>query len=196
MQTPKQKLDELLGISADQTIDDFLADLDADAGQVSAVLSSLDGEMKSAVQKVDASIAQLSANVGERDLMTVSQVEESLSELRSLIDTSKRVIQHVYESICTTDLVDSELIQAMAKLIEATHINIADYIDLYKQRVQYYDRVKLMAFDHQNRIQRMKLKHELDMQAAKTKNATDVPEGMVSFSYDDVSKMVKDAEEA
>lgn len=42
----------------------------------------------------------------------------------------------------------------------------------------------------------MKLKHELDMQAAKTKNATDVPEGMVSFSYDDVSKMVKDAEEA
>lgn len=196
MQTPKQKLDELLGISADQTIDDFLADLDADAGQVSAVLSSLDGEMKSTVQKVDAGIHQLSANVGEHDLMTVSQVEESLSELRSLIDTSKRVIQHVYESICTTDLVDSELIQAMAKLIEATHINIADYIDLYKQRVQYYDRVKLMAFDHQNRIQRMKLKHELDMQAAKTKNATDVPEGMVSFSYDDVSKMVKDAEEA
>lgn len=196
MQTPKQKLDELLGISEDQTIDDFLADLDADTGQVSAVLSSLDGEMKNTVQKVDASIAQLSANVGERDLMTVSQVEESLSELRSLIDTSKRVIQHVYESICTTDLVDSELIQAMAKLIEATHINIADYIDLYKQRVQYYDRVKLMAFDHQNRIQRMKLKHELDMQAVKTKNATDVPEGMVSFSYDDVSKMVKDAEEA
>ena len=66
---------------------------------------------------------------------------------------------HIYQSVITTDLVDPELISAMAKLIEATHINIADYLDLYKQRVVFYDKIKLMNYQQQLTIEKMKLKH-------------------------------------
>lgn len=193
-QSTKQKLDQLLGISEDQTIDDFLSDLETNTDKVSGVLSSIDNEVKQSLTKVDDNLNKLSChNVGEVDMLTTSQVEDGLNEIRSLIDTSKRVIQQVYESICTTDLIDSELIQAFAKLIEATHVNIADYIDLYKQRVQYYDKIKLLAFDHQNRIERMRIKQQLDIETAKAKNTNVVPEGMVSFDYDDIQKMAADA---
>lgn len=193
-QSTKQKLDQLLGIQENQTIDDFLADLNTDADKVSTVLSTLDSEVKNTITDVNNNISKLSCyNVGEIDVITTSQIEDGLNEIKELINISKRVIQQVYESICTTDLVDSELIQSFAKLIEATHVNIADYIDLYKQRVQYYDKIKLLNLDHQHRIERMKIKHQLDIDIAKAKNINTVPDGMVSFDYDAVQKMAADA---
>ena len=187
MQSAKEKLDSLLGISADQTIDDFLDGLDVDAGQVSAALSAVDETAKQTVQKLDEGISRLSASLGEQDLVTVGQVEQNLSELKDLIDTSKRVVQHVYESIVTSDLVDSELIQAMAKLIEATHINISDYIDIYKQKTAFFDKVKLMNLQHAQKADLLHLKYELEEKLRMKKNAVDVPEGMVSFSFDDAA---------
>lgn len=136
----------MLGIKEGGTIDDFLNDLQMETDQVSATLSTLNNGMKQTVEDIDKSITNLSCNVGENSVLTMTQVDNSLGELRDLIDISKKVIMHVYESVITTDLVDSELIGAMAKLIEATHINIADYIDLYKQRVAYYDKLKIMNY--------------------------------------------------
>ena len=92
MQSPKEKLNNLLGISADQTIDDFLDDLEVDENQISSALSSIDAEVKQTVQNLDVGISKLSTNLGEQDLITVTQVEDNLKELKDLIDTSKRVI--------------------------------------------------------------------------------------------------------
>lgn len=195
MQTTKQKIDDLLGIKEGGTIDDFLNDLQMETDQVSATLSTLNNGMKQTVEDIDKSITSLSCNVGENSVLTMSQVDNSLGELRDLIDISKKVIMHVYESVITTDLVDSELIGAMAKLIEATHINIADYIDLYKQRVAYYDKLKIMNYQQQQKIELMRLKHELDMKKLEGKNVTATPENMMSYTYEDISKMVDDAAE-
>lgn len=90
----------------------------------------------------------------------------------------------MYESIVTSDLVDSELIQAMAKLIEATHINISDYIDIYKQKCAFFDKVKLMNLQQQQKIELMNLKFMHAEKLAKAKNAVDVPPGMVSFDFE------------
>ncbi len=187
MQSAKEKLNNLLGISEDQTIDDFLDDLDVDANQVSSALSSIDDSVKETVQNLETNMAKLSANLGESDLVTVNQVETNLTELKDLIDTSKRVIQHVYESIVTSDLVDSELIQAMAKLIEATHINIADYIDIYKQKIAFFDKVKLLNLQYDRKETLLRLKYEYSEKLQKSKNAVDVPEGMVSFNFEDAA---------
>ena len=195
MQTTKQKIDDLLGIKEGGTIDDFLNDLQMETDQVSATLSTLNNGMKQTVEDIDKSITNLSCNVGENSVLTMTQVDNSLGELHDLIDISKKVIMHVYESIITTDLVDSELIGAMAKLIEATHINIADYIDLYKQRVAYYDKLKIMNYQQQQKIELMRLKHELDMKKLEGKNVTATPENMMSYTYEDISKMVDDAAE-
>lgn len=187
MQSAKEKLNNLLGISDDQTIDDFLDYLDVDANQVSSALSSIDDSVKETVQNLETNMAKLSANLGQSDLVTVNQVETNLAELKDLIDTSKRVIQHVYESIVTSDLVDSELIQAMAKLIEATHINIADYIDIYKQKIAFFDKVKLLNLQYDRKETLLKLKYEYSAKLQKEKNAVDIPAGMVSFNFEDVT---------
>lgn len=187
MQSAKEKLNNLLGISEDQTIDDFLDDLDVDANQVSSALSSIDDSVKETVQNLETNMAKLSVNLGESDLVTVSQVETNLAELKELIDTSKRVIQHVYESIVTSDLVDSELIQAMAKLIEATHINIADYIDIYKQKIAFFDKVKLLNLQYDRKETLLRLKYEYSEKLQKQKNSVDVPDGMVSFNFEDAA---------
>lgn len=191
MQTAKEKIDDLLGIKEGGSIDDFLNDLQMETDQVSATLSTLNDGMKQSVEEIDKNIANLSCNVGENSVLTMTQVDNSLGELRDLIDISKKVIMHVYESVITTDLVDSELIGAMAKLIEATHINIADYIDLYKQRVAYYDKLKIMNYQQQQKIELMRLKHELDMKKLEGKNVTATPENMMSYTYEDISKMVE-----
>lgn len=187
MQSAKEKLNNLLGITDDQTIDDFLDDLDVDANQVSSALSSIDDSVKETVQNLETNMAKLSANLGESDLVTVNQVETNLTELKDLIDTSKRVIQHVYESIVTSDLVDSELIQAMAKLIEATHINIADYIDIYKQKIAFFDKVKLLNLQYDRKETLLRLKYEYSEKLQKQKNSVDVPDGMVSFNFEDAA---------
>lgn len=187
MQSAKEKLNNLLGITDDQTIDDFLDDLDVDANQVSSALSSIDDSVKETVQNLETNMAKLSANLGESDLVTVNQVETNLAELKDLIDTSKRVIQHVYESIVTSDLVDSELIQAMAKLIEATHINIADYIDIYKQKIAFFDKVKLLNLQYDRKETLLRLKYEYSEKLQRQKNSVDVPDGMVSFNFEDAA---------
>lgn len=192
MQSVKEKLNNLLGISEDQSIDDFLNDLDTDTTQISSTLSSIDSTVKDTVQQLNTNMSLLSTNLGETDLITVNQVEQNLTELKDLIDTSKRVIQHVYESIITSDLVDSELIQAMAKLIEATHINIADYIDIYKQKIAFFDKIKLMNLQHQQKKDLLRLKFEYTKKLQKQKNSIDVPSGMVSFNFEDATKNIKD----
>lgn len=52
----------------------------------------------------------------------------SLREVEDMISLSKKMFKHIAESILTTDLVDSELVQAASKLLESIHINIAEFI--------------------------------------------------------------------
>ena len=42
--------------------------------------------------------------------------------------------KHIYENFCSSDLLDSELIGAAAKLLESIHINVKEFIDMYRDR--------------------------------------------------------------
>ena len=192
MESAKQKLDKMLGIKDGESIDDFLNDLSTDSDKLENTLSSIDDSMKETIQKVDNSLNQLSCNTVSPDSLAFNNVESGLSEIRELIDISKRVVMHIYQSVITTDLVDPELISAMARLIEATHINIADYLDLYKQRVVFYDKIKLMNYQQQLTIEKMKLKHQFDMEKNENKNMVAAPEGMVSITQEEMIKMLND----
>lgn len=55
-------------------------------------------------------------------------MDHSLKEVEDLIALSKKMFKHIADSILTTDLVDSELVQAASKLLESIHINIAEFI--------------------------------------------------------------------
>jgi len=56
------------------------------------------------------------------------------------------MFKHIYSGIIATDLIDSELVGAAAKMLESIHINIKEFIDMYKDRQRYVDKVKLMVF--------------------------------------------------
>ena len=56
------------------------------------------------------------------------------------------MFKHVYESIVSCELVDSELVSSASKLLEAIHINIAEVLSLYKDKMKYIERIKIMTF--------------------------------------------------
>lgn len=61
-------------------------------------------------------------------ILEIKSMDLSLKEVEDMIGLSKRMFKHIADSILTTDLVDSELVQAASKLLESIHINIAEFI--------------------------------------------------------------------
>lgn len=53
---------------------------------------------------------------------------------------------HIHEGIMSSELIDSELIQAASKFLESMHINIAEFISLYRDKQKFIEKVKLMAY--------------------------------------------------
>ena len=116
----------------------------------------------------------------------------SLKEIEGLINEAKEVFLHIKENIVSTDLIDSELIQGAAKFLEAMHVNIAEFISIYKQKSKFVEKIKLMIFQQQQRIELAELKHRqnLELLAAKNKEAAsqDVKDGEYEFNTDNVIK--------
>lgn len=181
-----QKLDELLGIS--NGIDDFLNSLSVDT--ISDQIQNVDQSIHNNINVID---SQLSGTSN----IDIVKIENSLAEIRELIDTSKSILKHVHASIVTTDLCDSELIQAFSKLLEAAHLTISEYIDLYKNRLAFLDRIKFAMFQQEQKKELMLLKHKLDMEKMQSKiddTATDA-EGLFAYSVEDVTKMLNEVDQ-
>lgn len=69
-----------------------------------------------------------------------------MKEIEDLIGMSKRMFRHVYENIVSSDLLDSELISSAAKMLESVHINIAEFLQMYRDRQRFIEKLKLMVF--------------------------------------------------
>ena len=125
----------------------------------------------------------------------IGNVQNALGEIRELIDVSKATIKHVYEQIASSELCDPEAVQALAKVLESSHLTISEYINLYRDRVQFYDKVRMEQLKHHYRIEEMDHKHKLEMERLDKKgnDAQDVP-NQFSFSSEDVVKMLDDEE--
>ena len=54
-----------------------------------------------------------------------------MKEVEDLIFTSKKMFKHIYENIITSDLIDAEVVSAVAKLMEGIHRNKLRYIYMY-----------------------------------------------------------------
>ena len=70
-------------------------------------------------------------------------VEGAFKSIEDLVDTTKQMIGTVYSIISSCDVLDSETVSAAASLITSTKQLIAEYLGLYKQRVKFFDNVKL-----------------------------------------------------
>ena len=145
MESTKQKIDKLLGIQDDSSIDDFLNDLTKDNQTVSASMSEITTEIKEDLQKVDEQLGLVSDN-GSNSILVLSDIEKSMKEVEELISLSKLMFKHIYENIVSSELCDSELIGSTAKMLEAIHINISEFINLYKDKERFVEKIKIMAY--------------------------------------------------
>ena len=194
--TSKEKIDKMLGIQSDQSIDDFLDNLTADVDKLSATVGSMSDEFKQNLQTIDNGIEAMKKNESLAPTVLVD-INSSMKEVEDLVCISKKMYKHVYESIICSDLIDSELISAASKLLESIHVNIAEFLTLYKDKQRYIDKIKIMTFQHQLKLELMEKKHKQDMEKAALKLDTGAVDGeaTVGYSQEDMTRMLAEMQE-
>lgn len=179
----KQKIDELLGIS--EGIDAYLDTLSVDT--VTDKFKNVDDNVNTAIQTIDAQLS--SYNIQNVSSINIPVIESSLNEIHDLINQSKEIIKHVHDSIVTTDLLDSETIDSFSHLLEAAHLMITEYINLYKDRLAFLDKIKYAIFQQEQKKELLMLKHKLEIEKIKLKGEPDAVDAeMMPYSIEDITK--------
>lgn len=199
MKSTKQKLDEVLGIKDDQSIDDFLDDISLNAEQLSSTFESVSEQVKSDLTNVDTKLAEINSGNQTDIQLAMNDLASSMKEVEDLVVLSKQMYKHIYENFCSSDLLDSELIGAAAKLLESIHINVKEFIDMYRERQRNIERLQQQQakFEHDVFMENLKHKHAMErIQAKGDDGAIDVESGMVNFSQDEIIKALAKEDKA
>lgn len=191
--TSKEKIDKLLGIENNQSIDDFLDDISLDVDKLSASFDNIQEDVQQNIKNVDNKIKEINSG----SILEINDLTMSMKEIEDMIVLSKKMFKHIYENIISSDLLDSELISAASKLLESIHINIAEFISFYKDKQRYIDRVKIMVFQQEQKKELMILKHQQDLEKLKYRNESeqiDENANNVTYSFEEVLKGISDYE--
>ena len=225
-QINKDRLNELLGIQEGQSFDDYINDgtsmdqtqsvidkTQALINETQSKIEDIDEKFQSNMQVIDDAQTKLQCSrdtegSAANRIDTLVNVEGAFKSIEDLVDTTKSMLGNVYGIISSCDVLDSETVGAAASLIGETRQLIAEYTGLYKQRVKFFDNVKMEMLKQKNKEDLMRLKYQLDREKEewKMKNKTpvadanvvdsqEVPPGMVSFGTDDMLKMLKEMED-
>ena len=180
-----QKLNDALGLG-DKGIDGFLADLNVDNSSFQDKFSEIDSKVKENVDNIDNQIQEY--NKGGLECLDVANLNASLSELKELIVVSKGVIKQVYETIASMEMIDSDLVSSLGNLMEASHLTIKEYIDLYRDRCSFYDKVRLEQLKQQHKLEQMEIKHKHDMEklSSAKKNDSIPVQNMMAYSQEKI----------
>lgn len=191
----KEKLNELLGIKEDQDIDSFLDDLSKQTNEISSTFSNIDENIKSSIQQIDNNLSAIQTKTCDTTL-ALKNMDLSMKEIEEMIDLSKKLFKHIYNNVITSDLIDSELIESAAKMLESIHINIAEFLEMYRERQRFIEKIKLMVFQQEQRKELMLLKHKLDMEKlqAKTEPINAETEDSVPYCIEDIVRIIHNEE--
>ena len=225
-QINKDRLNELLGIHEGQSFDDYINEgtsmdqtqsvidkTQALINETQSKIEDIDEKFQSNMQVIDDAQTKLQCSrdtegSAANRIDTLVNVEGAFKSIEDLVDTTKSMLGNVYGIISSCDVLDSETVGAAASLIGETRQLIAEYTGLYKQRVKFFDNVKMEMLKQKNKEDLMRLKYQLDREKEewKMKNKTpvadanvvdgqEVPPGMVAFGTDDMLKMLKEMED-
>ena len=195
------KINAVLGITGGKSVDEFLDGLSLDTEAIHETLGAIDDQVQTSLQNIDQAASNIQSQSEQgSSILEIKNIDLSLREVEDMISLSKKMFKHIAESILTTDLVDSELVQAASKLLESIHINIAEFIQLYRSKQQFVDKIKVMIFQQEQKKELMLLKHKLDLEKIQAKGDKDDPnvveaEGMVSYSQESIIKAMNTHDE-
>ena len=225
-QINKGRLDQLLGIQEGQSFEDYMNDgtssdetqsvIDQTAKLIEETKGKVDeieGQFQHNIQVIDDAKNQVQTNMKDGDgsasvrIDNMVNVESAFKSIEDLVDTTKQMIGTVYSIISSCDVLDSETVSAAASLITSTKQLIAEYLGLYKQRVKFFDNVKMEMMKQENRERLLRLKYQLDQekwnqQNTKPTEAVDVtgqsgnvPPGMVEAGSVDMLKLLQEMDD-
>lgn len=182
----------MFGITEGKTIDDFLDGLSLETTKIQSALSSIDDKVKESLATIDECSKDMIQNP-ENSILQMKTMELSLKQVEDLITLSKDIFKHIYESIMSSDLIDSELVHSLSTLLEGIHLNIQEFINLYRDKVNFLNKIKVMALQQEQKKELMYLKQKLDLEkidrAKKESNSDTIDaDGTMVF---DIDKIVK-----
>lgn len=90
------------------------------------------------------------------------------------------------------ELVDSDAVHSLASLMESSHLAVKEYIDLYRDRLNFYDKVRMEQIKHQHKLEELDHKHKLDMEKLNSKQVQtiDVQNESTPFNQEDIIKQL------
>lgn len=168
--TTKDKINEALGLDGGMSIDEMLADMSIETQENADKLNEMSDEINAEMQKVDIQLKEASSDMST---LKLSDLDKSMKEIEDLICESKKVFFHITQNITSSELLDSELIGSCAKYLEALHINIADFVSLYRDKQKFLEKIKLMIFQQNQKKELMELKHQQTLEILKMKADAD-----------------------
>lgn len=171
--TQQEKLDAIFGITGGKTVDDFLSGLELETSKITETMDDIDSTVKNQITQLDNSQLKIESGATEVSL-ELANMELSLKSIEDMVQLSKSVLKHVADSILATPLIDSEAVQAYSKLMESIHVNINEFISLYKSKSDFINKIKFQLFQQQQKKELMLFKHNLDMEKLKAKDGPDV----------------------
>ena len=184
----RKEIDKALGI---ESIDSFLSDLNVDPKETEG-FHEIDEKVKENVDRIDSQMAEYGKNGIQA--VDIANVGSSLEELKGLIEISKGAIKRIYEQLTDSEMmIDSELVGSLSKLMEATHLTISEYITLYRDRMSFYDKVRLETLKHQMKKELMERKHQMDLEKIdrKGKEEPEETENLYGFSQEEIVKTLQ-----
>lgn len=187
LKSTKQKLDEMFGITDGKTVDDFLDGLNLDAQKIEDTISSIDDGVKAQMKQIDECSKGIMENPGD-SVLQIKTMDDSLKQVEDLVVLAKGIFKHIYESVMASDLIDSELVQSLANLMEGIHLNIQEFISLYRDKANFVNKIKTLVFQQQQKKELMRIKHEYDMEKLKFKDGPQTidAESTVVFDIDSI----------
>ena len=224
-QINKDRLNELLGIKDGQSFDDYMNEGMSDMSETQSVIdqtaqliqdtkdkvSEMDEQLNHQIEIIDQGKLQIQSmdenGSASQRIDTMVNVENAFKSIEDLVDTTKQMIANVYGIISSCDVLDSETVSAAASLIGETRQLIGEYTSLYKQRVKFFDQVKMEQLKQQNRLELLERKHQLEMEkydkqhpsvpadAMEIKDGQEVPSGMVQVDTNEMLKWMKELDE-
>ena len=224
-QINKDRLNELLGIKEGQSFDDYMNDGMSDMSDTQSVIdqtaqliqdtkdkvSEMDEQLNHQIEIIDQGKLQIQSmdenGSASQRIDTMVNVENAFKSIEDLVDTTKQMIANVYGIISSCDVLDSETVTAAASLIGETRQLIGEYTSLYKQRVKFFDQVKMEQLKQQNRLELLERKHQLEMEkydkqhpsvpadTMEIKDGQEVPSGMVQVDTNEMLKWMKELDE-
>ena len=197
--TQQEKLDAIFGITGGKTVDEFLDGLSLEAGDVQKTMDSIEQNVKDQVEKLDSCEVSIQDGRSSSIVLDIATMDHSLKEIEDMVQLSKDVLKHVADSLLATSLIDSEAVQAYSKLLESIHVNIQEFISVYKDKQSFVNKIKFALFTQQQKKELMLYKHNLELERIKLKDgpATVDADSMTTrpWSQEEVTKLMNEQQD-